>query len=165
MKKYRTIIILAVLLLAGIGIWYFFYRKKDSKIFVITEKPQIGYISKSVTATGTIEPVDTVAVGSQVSGTIAKIYTDFNARVIKGQLIAEMDKSLFMAQADQYKANLELAKATLAYEKSNYDRQTLLFNTGALSRADYETAQNQYLTAKASMASVQAQLNAALKNL
>jgi HlyD family secretion protein len=165
MKKYRTIIILAVLLLAGIGIWYFFYRKKDNKIFVLTEKPQIGYISKSVTATGTIEPVDTVAVGSQVSGTIAKIYTDFNARVTKGQLIAEMDKSLFMAQVDQYKANLELSKATLAYQKSNFDRQSLLFNTGSISKADYETAQDQYLTAKASVASVQAQLDAAQKNL
>jgi HlyD family secretion protein len=165
MKKFRVLIIIAFILVAGVGIWYFFYRKEDHKSFIVTEKPQFGYISKSVTATGTIEPVDTVAVGSQVSGTIAKIFTDFNARVTKGQLIAEMDKSLFMAQVDQYKANLELAKATLAYEKSNDDRQTLLFNTGAISRADYETAQNQYLTAKASMASVQAQLNAALKNL
>jgi HlyD family secretion protein len=165
MKKYRTLIVIIVLLLAGIGIWYFFFRKKDSKIFVITEKPEIGYISKSVTATGTIEPVDTVAVGSQVSGTIAKIYTDFNARVTKGQLIAEMDKSLFMAQVDQYKANLELSKATLTYQKSNFDRQTLLFNTGSISKADYETAQDQYLTAKATVASVQAQLDAALKNL
>ena len=147
------------------GIWFFFYRKHESKIFVLTEKPQIGYISKSVTATGTIEPVDTVAVGSQVSGTIAKIYTDFNARVTKGQLIAEMDKSLFIAQADQYKANLELAKATLSYQKNNFDRQSLLFNTGSVSKADFETAQDQYLTAKATVASVQAQLNAALKNL
>jgi HlyD family secretion protein len=165
MKKRRIVIIVTLFLIIGLGIWYFFYRKEDHKIFIVTEKPQFGYISKSVTATGTIEPVDTVAVGSQVSGTIAKIFTDFNARVTKGQLIAEMDKSLFMAQVDQYKANLELAKATLAYEKSNYDRQTLLFNTGALSKADFETAQNQYLTAKASVASVQAQLNAALKNL
>ncbi len=165
MKKNRVVIIVALLLLSGVGIWFFFYRKHESKIFVLTEKPQIGYISKSVTATGTIEPVDTVAVGSQVSGTIAKIYTDFNARVTKGQLIAEMDKSLFIAQADQYKANLELAKATLTYQKSNFDRQSLLFNTGSVSKADFETAQDQYLTAKATVASVQAQLNAALKNL
>jgi HlyD family secretion protein len=165
MKKYRTLIIIIVLLLAGIGIWYFFFRKKDSKIYVITEKPEIGYISKSVTATGTIEPVDTVAVGSQVSGTIAKIYTDFNARVKKGQLIAEMDKSLFIAQVDQYKANLELSKATLTYQKSNFDRQTLLFNTGSISKADYETAQDSYLTSKATVASSQAQLDAAQKNL
>src|SRR5664279_1311797 len=128
MKKSRLIIFLTLLLLTGAVIWYLFYRKKEQKIFINTEKPQYGYISKSVTATGTIRPVDTVAVGSQVSGTIAKIYTDFNARVVKGQLIAEMDKSLFNAQADQYKANLELAKATLGYQKNNFDRQTLLYN-------------------------------------
>ena len=165
MKKSRIIIIITLLLLAGVGVWYFFYRKKEQKIFILTEKPQYGYISKSVTATGTIQPVDTVAVGAQVSGTIAKIYTDFNARVTKGQLIAEMDKSLFNAQVDQYKANLELAKATLGYQKSTFDRQSLLFNTGAVSKADYETAQDQFLTAKATVSSVQAQLNAALKNL
>ena len=165
MKKYKSIIIITLLLLTGAGIWFFFYRKQDPKIFVITEKPQIGYISKSVTATGTIQPVDTVVVGSQVSGTIAKIFTDFNAKVTKGQLIAEMDKSLFTAQVDQYKANLELAKATLAYQKSNFDRQSLLFNSGSISKADYETAQDQYLTAKATVASVQAQLDANLKNL
>lgn len=165
MKKSGIIIIITVLLLAAAGVWYFFYKKKEQKIFVLTEKPQYGYISKSVTATGTIQPVDTVAVGAQVSGTIAKIYTDFNARVTKGQLIAEMDKSLLNAQVDQYKANLELANATLAYQKSTFDRQSHLFNTGAVSKADYETAQDQFLTAKASVSSVQAQLNAALKNL
>jgi len=165
MKKSRIIIIITLLLLIGAGVWYFYYKKKEHKIFILTEKPQYGYISKSVTATGTIQPVDTVAVGAQVSGTIAKIYTDFNARVTKGQLIAEMDKSLFNAQVDQYKANLELAKATLAYQKSTFDRQSLLFNTGAISKADYETAQDQFLTAKATVASVQAQLNANVKNL
>ena len=165
MKKYRIVFIIIFLVLAGACIWYFFYRKEDQKIFVITEKPQYGYISKSVTATGTIEPVDTVTVGSQVSGTIANIYTDFNARVTKGQLLAQLDKSLFVAAVDQYKANLEVAKATMVYQKSNFDRQSLLYNTGAISKADYETAQDQYLTAKATVASVQAQLDAAEKNL
>jgi HlyD family secretion protein len=165
MKKYRIILIIALLLLTGAGIRFFFYRKDKIKITVLTDKPQTGYIAKSVTATGTIQPVDTVAVGSQVSGTIARIFTDFNARVTKGQLLAEMDKSLFNAQVDQYRANLELAKATLAYQKNNFDRQTLLFNTGSISKAEYETAEDLYLTAKATVASVQAQLDAAQKNL
>lgn len=165
MKKYRVIIVIVLLLSTGAGIWFFFYRKQKLKIYVYTEKPQTGYISKSVTATGTIEPVDTVAVGAQVSGTIARIYTDFNARVIKGQLLAEMDKSLFNAQVDQYRANLELANATLTYQKSNFERQSLLFNTSVVSRSEYETAQNLYLIAKATVSSVQAQLDAALKNL
>ena len=165
MKKNKIFLIIILLLIAGAGFWFFNHRKGNVKISVYTEKPQTGYISKSVTATGTIEPVDTVAVGSQVSGTIARIYTDFNARVTKGQLLAEMDKSLFEAQVNQYKANLELARATLGYQKNNFDRQTLLFNTGAISKADYETAQDLYLTSKATVASVQAQLDAALKNL
>jgi HlyD family secretion protein len=161
----RVVIIIVVLLLAGAGTWYFFLRKEEKPMVLETEVPKYGYISRSVTATGTVEPVDTVAVGSQVSGTIQKIYTDFNAKVKKGQLIAELDKSLFLAQVDQYKANLAEAKAAAIYQKSTFDRQTLLYNTGAISKADFESAQNQYLAAKATVESVQAQLNGALKNL
>jgi HlyD family secretion protein len=165
MKKLRILIIILVLALAGGAYWYFKLRKEEKPVVLQTEKPQYGYISKSVTATGTVQPVDTVAVGSQVSGTIKYIYTDFNAKVKKGQLLAELDKSLFEAQANQYRANLEVAKSTLAYQKSNYDRQTLLFNSGAISKADYENAQNLYLTAKANVSSVQAQVDGAEKNL
>src|ERR1035437_7720754 len=127
MKKYSIVILIILVVLGGLGFWYFRYKKTEEKSFIISEKPQYGYISKSVTATGTIEPVDTVTVGTQVSGTISNIYTDFNARVTKGQLIAELDKSLFLAQVNQYKANLDVANATSSYAKSNFDRQTLLF--------------------------------------
>ncbi len=163
--KLKAIIIIVVLLLAGAGVWYFFFKEEEKPVVLQTERPRYGYISKSVTATGTVQPVDTVAVGSQVSGTIKAIYTDFNAKVRKGQLLAELDKSLFLAQVDQYKANLEVAKAALVYNKSTFDRQTLLFNTGAISKADFENAENQYLAAKAQVESVQAQLNGAAKNL
>jgi HlyD family secretion protein len=165
MKKFRALIIILVILLAGAAYWYFRIRKEDKPVVLQTERPRYGYISKSVTATGTIQPVDTVTVGSQVSGTIKAIYTDFNARVKKGQLIAELDKSLFDAQVNQFKANLDVAKASLVYQKSTFDRQTLLFNTGAISKADFENAQNQYLGARANVESVQAQLDAAVKNL
>lgn len=163
--KTRIVIIILVLLLAGAGLWYFFLRKEEKPLILQTEYPRYGYISKSVTATGTVEPVDTVSVGTQVSGTIQKIYTDFNAKVHKGQLIAELDKSLFMAAVDQYKANLAQARAAEIYEKSTFDRQSILYNTGAISKADYENAENQYLAAKATVASVQAQLDGANKNL
>jgi HlyD family secretion protein len=161
----RVVTILIILVLAGAATWYFFFRKEEKPVVLQTERPRYGYISKSVTATGTVWPVDTVAVGSQVSGTIQQIYTDFNAKVRKGQLLAELDKSLFMAQVNQYKANLEVAKATAVYQKSTFDRQTLLYNTGAISKADYENAQNAYLGAKATVESVQAQLEGAEKNL
>lgn len=165
MKKFRALIIILLLLVVGAAIWYFGYRKEEKPAVLLTEKPQVGYISKSVTATGTIQPVDTVTVGSQVSGTIKAIYTDFNAKVRKGQLIAELDKSLFEAQVNQFKANLDVSKSTLVYQKSNFDRQTLLYNSGAISKADFENAQNLYRTAQANVESVQAQLDASEKNL
>jgi HlyD family secretion protein len=165
MRKMRVVIIITVILLAGAVIWYFWFRKEEKPLILQTERPRYGYISRSVTATGTVQPVDTVTVGSQVSGPIKAIYTDFNAKVRKGQLIAELDKTLFEAQVNQYKANLEVAKAALVYQKSTFDRQTLLYNTGAISKADFENSQNQYLGAKANVQSVQAQLDASNKNL
>src|ERR1700744_1779138 len=163
--KIRVVIIIIILLLAGGAVWYFFFRKEEKPLVLQTERPHYGYISKSVTATGTVQPVDTVAVGSQVSGTIKQIYTDFNSKVKKGQLIAELDKSLFLASVNQYKANLDVAKASLVYAKATFDRETTLYNTGAVSKADYENDQNNYLGAKANVESVQAQLDAAQKNL
>jgi HlyD family secretion protein len=165
MSKIRVVIIIVVILLAGGALWYFRFRKEEKPLVLQTEQPRYGYISKSVTATGTVQPVDTVTIGSQVSGTIKAIYTDFNAKVRKGQLIAELDKALFEAQVNQYKANLEVAKAALVYQKSTFDRQTLLYNAGAISKADYENSENQYLGAKANVQSVQAQLDASIKNL
>src|SRR5450631_375170 len=165
MKKSLKITVFVLIALAAVVVWFFGFRKKEVPIVLDTENPGYGYISKSVTATGTVEPVDTVTVGSQVSGTIKNIYTDFNAKVRKGQLIADLDKSLFDAQANQFRANLDVSKSTLSYQKSNFDRQTLLYNSGAISKADFENAQNLYLTAKANVESVQAQLDAAEKNL
>lgn len=165
MKKSGIISLIILILLAGAAVWFFGFRNKEKPVILETENPQYGYISKSVTATGTIQPVDTVSVGTQVSGTIKYLYADFNSTVKQGQLIAELDKSLFQAQVDQYKANLDVAQSQLVFQKSTYDRQNLLFQTGAISKQDYESALYQYNTAKANVASVQAQLQAALKNL
>jgi HlyD family secretion protein len=165
MKK-TFIIVLVLLVLAGGGIyWYITYKEDEKPIALQTAYPNYGYISRSVTATGTLEPVDTVTIGCQVSGTIKNIYADFNATVKKGQLIADLDKSLLMAAANQYNANLLVAKSQLVYDKSLFDRQTLLYNAGAISKQDYETAEYNYNSAKANVASVQAQLDAANKNL
>ncbi|HEV3413008.1 MAG TPA: efflux RND transporter periplasmic adaptor subunit [Puia sp.] len=161
----RTLIIIVLLLLAGGGVWYFYFRKEDKPVVLTTEEPRYGYISKSVTATGTIEPVDTVNVGCQVSGTINGIYTDYNAKVTKHQLIATLDKSLFEASVNQYKANLEVARASLTYAQNNFERESTLFKAGAISKADYDNFENQYESAKATVGSVQAQLDAATKNL
>src|SRR5579862_332177 len=165
MKSLKITILIILVAFAGTAFWYFKFREEDKPLVLDTENPAYGYISRSVTATGTVQPVDTVTVGTQVSGTIKNIYADFNSKVKKGELIAQLDKSLLIASVDQYKPNLLVAKSQLVYQKSTYDRQNLLYQTGAISKADYETAQYNYSSAEANVQSVQAQLDAANKNL
>ena len=165
MKKYKWILIIATICLVGALSWYWKFGEKEKPMTLETESPHTGFIANSITATGTVQPVDTVSVGTQVSGTLKFIYADFNSKVKKGQLIAELDKSLFQAQADQIKANLSSAKDQLIYQQSNFNRQSQLYNVGAISKADYETALYQYNSAKANVASISAQLQSAEKNL
>jgi RND family efflux transporter, MFP subunit len=165
MKK-RTIIILAVLIPAtAAAIYYFTAAKKAEPITFVTTKAQYGYIAKSVTATGTIQPVDTVSVGAQVSGVVKNVYVDFNSIVKKGQLLAKVDPSIITSQAEQSRANLANAQSNLDYQKNNFNRQQQLFNLGAISKADYQVALNQYNSAKAVVANNSAQVRLATKNL
>lgn len=165
MKRYKWLIWTLIILLVGVGIWFWKFREKEQPVVLETEHPHYGFIATSVTATGTIQPVDTVSVGTQVSGTISKVYVDFNDKVKKGQLIAELDKTILQAQVDQIAANLRQAQSSLDYQKSNYDRQKQLLDVGAISRADYENALNQYKTAQDNVNSIAAQLKAAQRNL
>lgn len=163
-KKTWFILIIAVLIVAA-GIWAWKFRDEGKIVLLQTEHPHTGTLSNSVTATGTIQPVDTVAVGTQVSGTIKSVYADFNSTVKKGQLLAQLDKSLLEAQVQQITANLQQAKANAVYQKSNFDRQTQLFNVGAISRADYETALYQFSSGNDNVNALLAQLSSAKKNL
>src|SRR5882757_2027272 len=106
-KSYKNIIIIVAILIVLMLIWFFFIRKPTPPVVLTTQKPTKGYIAQSVTATGKIEPVDTVTVGTQVSGIIKFLYADFNSKVKKGQLIAELDKSLLQATLDQVQGNLQ----------------------------------------------------------
>jgi len=138
------------------------------------EKIEKGDIVTTVTATGTVNAVTTVLVGTQVSGTIKHIYVDFNSPVEKGQLIAQIDPALFQAQVDQARANLlsaranvEKAEATLVDAERTRDRSRELFKKDLIARSELDTADTNYLTAKAqvSVAKAQeAQAEAALKN-
>lgn len=147
------------------AVWFFFIREKEVKIQLETVNPEMGEISNSITATGTIQPVDTVAVGTQVSGIIKNIYVDFNSTVKKGELLATLDPDLLQYQSQQIKANLQNAKSNLAYNEININRQSQLYKVGAISKADYDVATNQYNAAKAQVGSVNAQLSTANKNL
>jgi HlyD family secretion protein len=165
MKKGTIIILIIIALLGAAAVWYFGYSKNEKPVSLITVTPQYGPISLSVTATGTVQPVDTVAVGTQVSGTISKIFVDFNSVVKKGQMLAQLDQSLFLAQVQQIQANLQQAQNNLSYQEQNFNRQTELYNAGAISKADYETAENSYKVSKDNVNSVAAQLRSAQKNL
>jgi HlyD family secretion protein len=165
MKKYKWIILIVVIILAGVAIWFWKFRTPAELIVLQTEQVMYGSVSNSVTAIGTLQPVDTVTVGSQISGTIKKVFADFNSPVKKGQLLAQLDKSLMEAQVQQYNATLQQAKGNVVYQKSNYERQNKLFTVGAISKADLETSVYQYNSSKDVVNSITAQLKTALKNL
>lgn len=165
MKKFKWILWLIVFAAAGVAIWAWKFREEETVILLQTENPKIGSLTNAVTATGTVQPVDTVAVGSQVSGTIKTVYVDFNSAVKKGQLLAQIDPSLMQAQVQQISANLQSSQANVVYQKSNYDRQTQLYNVGAISKAELETALYSYSSAKDNVSSISAQLKSAQQNL
>jgi len=165
MKRKHIIILLTILVLIAAAAWYWGFKEKEQPLELGTEHPHYGYIATSVMATGTIQPVDTVTVGAQVSGTIKKIYADFNSRVKKGQLLAQIDPSLLTAQAQQVTATLQQARSNLAYQESNFNRQSQLYKAGAISKADLETAQNTYRAAQDQVTGAGAQVSAAQKNL
>src|SRR6185312_14975497 len=162
----KKIIWIIVILIIAAGIYFYFKKRNaDKPVAFETEQMRTGSISNSVTATGTIQPVDTVAVGAQVSGTIQNIYVDFNSPVKKGELLASLDKSLLNDQVNQDRANLQNAQSNLQFQQQNFDRQSKLYNVGAISKADFETAQSTYNTARAAVSSAQAILAAAQRNL
>jgi len=162
--KKIILIIVSIVVILGL-IWYFFMRNKEQPAVLTTEKPETGAISTSVTATGTIQPVDTVTVGTQVSGTLSAMYADFNSTVKKGQLLAELDKTLLQATVDQAKASVAQAQSNEVYQAANYKRQQQLFNTDAISKSEYDLALNTYQVAKANVNATKAQLRSAERNL
>lgn len=164
MKK-RTIIILLCILVLCVAVWYLFFRDKQTVTTFALERPKIGKISETVTATGTVQPVDTVAVGTQVSGTVKRIYVDYNSVVKKGELLCELDQTLFEASVNQAKGNLAQQESNLVYQQGNMDRQSQLYKVGAISKADYDNAVYAYTSAKAAVSSQKASLASAEKNL
>ncbi len=154
-------VILIVIAVAG----FFLFRGKGNEPKFRFDKVARGDIEMAVTATGTVNPVTTVLVGTQVSGTIKNIYVDFNSPVKKGQLIARIDPALFEAQVNQAranlfsaKANLEKAEATLVDAKRTMDRNKELFSKNLVARSDLDTAETNYETAKASVSAAKSQV-------
>lgn len=122
-------------------------------------------ISTSITATGTIEPVTEVEVGTQVSGIIDKIYVDYNSVVKKGQLIAELDKTNLLSELSSAKSNMESAKSKMEYQESNYNRYKELYSKGLVSADDYENAKLSYKQASEEYAIQKESVSKAQTNL
>lgn len=122
-------------------------------------------ISTSVTATGTIEPVTKVEVGTQVSGIIDKIYVDYNSQVRKGQVIAELDKTNLISELTSAKSNLANAQSELDYQKANFDRYAKLFEKGLVSTDDYENARLSYEKARQNIVVQQQNVTKAQTNI
>ena len=139
--------------------------KKEEKISFDTAKVQKTNIQTSITATGTIEPVTSVTVGTQVSGIVSHLYVDYNSVVKKGQVIAELDRTNLMSELNTAKANLSSAQSSLNYQFSNYNRYKELHDKGLVSADEFESARLQYLQAKEQVNTSKESLQRAQTNL
>jgi HlyD family secretion protein len=158
------IIVVIVLAVAACGFLLFNPGHKDVPQFQ-TVAIDRGDLTQTVTATGTLNPVTNVLVGCQVSGTISKIYVDYNSLVKSGELIAELDPSTYQQQLAQAEANLANAKANLELQQAQADRESKLFTNNLVSGSDYDTAFATLHEAEAQVQLNQAQVNMAKVNL
>lgn len=167
MKKinYKIWIPICVAAIIGIAIWLLSGKKKKEEITFETEKAIITKIQNSITATGTIEPVTSVTVGTQVSGIVSKLYVDYNSLVRKGQVIAELDKTNLMSELNTAKANLNSVQSSLNYQSANFDRYKTLFEKGLVSADEFESARLSYLQAQQQVAQARETVKRAQTNL
>lgn len=164
-KKKIILIAVSIAVVAGAGFWLFGSSKAQHKVTYETAVVTRGEISESITATGTIEPVTEVEVGTQVSGIIDKIYADYNSVVTKGQLIAEMDRVTLQNEVASQRAAYNGAKAEYEYQQKNYERNRGLHEKQLISDTDYEQSVYNYEKAKSNYESSQASLAKAERNL
>jgi len=165
-KKKKTLIftgggILVIILF----LFFLFGRGKESQAKYTTTKIERGDISVMVTATGTLNALTTVQVGSQVSGTISQLYADFNSLVKKGQVVAQLDPTFLKAQVAQAEADLERSSAQVNQAKRELDRAKTLFEKKLISQADLDLAQTNYELALTTQKSSQATLDRSITNL
>ena len=160
------LIILGVVVAAIAAILIVKATKSANKELVIRTHVVGEYtIENTVTATGTIEPVETVEVGTQVSGKVEKIYVDFNDEVKKGQLMAELDKQTLNQSLSRAKASLTSAESQLNYAKLTYERTKQLYESNAATLAAFQEAQNTYTQAQMNKKNAQASYDQARVDL
>lgn len=157
--------VVGIVILIAVVSWLWPDSKKKEEVSFVTEKVAPANIQNSITATGSIEPVTEVTVGTQVSGIISKIYVDYNSEVKKGQVIAELDKTNLISTLNTAKANLNNAESTLNYQTANYKRYKELYDKGLVSADEYENALLTYKQAKEQVISAKESVQTAQTNL
>ena len=159
-------IVLAVVAVAGVAAYFMLHGGKSQvQVNFETAKVEKATIGSSITATGTIEAVTTVEVGTQVSGIIDKIYVDYNSPVKRGQVIAELDKTNLVSELNSANSNLQGARSDLNYQQANYNRQRTLFEKGLISANDFESARLALEQAQSVLSQRQEAVNKARTNL
>lgn len=165
MNKKKALVIAAVAAIAALAVWLLSGGKKEEKITFDTTAVAPANIMNSITATGTIEPVTSVTVGTQVSGIVSKLFVDYNSVVKKGQVIAELDKTNLMSQLNTAKTQLATAQSQLNYQTANYKRYKTLFEKGLVATDDFDNAKLSYTQAKEQVASAKEEVQRAQTNL
>ena len=168
MKKLRISkiwIAVVVIVIVAVAAWAMSGGKKEEDINFKEEKVALKTLQNSVTATGTIEAVTSVTVGTQVSGIVNKLYVDYNSQVKKGQVIAELDKTNLLSELNTAKANLASAQSSLNYQAANMERYKTLYKKGLVSADEYENALLTYRQAKEQVASSRENVQRAQTNL
>ncbi len=168
MKKLRISkiwIAVVVIVIVAVAAWAMSGGKKEEDINFKEEKVALKTLQNSVTATGTIEAVTSVTVGTQVSGIVNKLYVDYNSQVKKGQVIAELDKTNLLSELNTAKANLASAQSSLNYQAANMERYKTLYKKGLVSADEYENALLTYRQAKEQVTSSKENVQRAQTNL
>ena len=168
MKKLRISkiwIAVVVIVIVAVAAWAMSGGKKEEDINFKEEKVALKTLQNSVTATGTIEAVTSVTVGTQVSGIVNKLYVDYNSQVKKGQVIAELDKTNLLSELNTAKANLASAQSSLNYQAANMERYKTLYKKGLVSADEFENALLTYRQAKEQVASSKENVQRAQTNL
>ena len=166
MKKLSKVwLVVAVVIIVAIVAWALSGSKKEEQISFETAAVAPANIMNSITATGTIEPVTSVMVGTQVSGIVSKLYVDYNSVVKKGQVIAELDKTNLMSQLNSAKTQLATAQSQLNYQTTNFNRYKTLYQKGLVAADDFDSAKLSYTQAKEQVAAAKEEVQRAQTNL
>ena len=158
-------IAMIVVVILAIVAWLLSGGKEKEEINFKQEKVATHTLQNSITATGTIEAVTSVTVGTQVSGIVNKLYVDYNSVVKKGQVIAELDKTNLTSELNTAKANLASAESNLSYQSANMKRYQTLYKKGLVSADDYENALLTYRQSKEQVATAKESVQKAQTNL